>query len=414
MTSPELQKLLTPSMTVDVAYVTSSNTMRAKEDIVANTRFTKAFNSLNLGSDGVACDIPNKSLIGQMIVFMEFPELADNIFLPRGWGYSCIDRIESSIGGASPQIFNGESLLALAMLQCETNEKRDQLLRVAGDEVNGPNQGKNVACIHIPLPYSTIRYLGRKLPYDSSLINSPIRVTLYFKQANQLFSGSNAENAPSAFTRGFFQLRQFDFKDQSQSLKMTMSRDSSLFYSYPYFYVQSYAVAPFVGSSDRSSPVVVNLLGFRAGNLQSITLQLKEVETGTTAIKNLNQYEMMSNIVLDWNGQTLVRSDDNTEMIWCLESGLTECAFNNSVVPTTNLNAPFTSYPVKSFMPQLVLSQFNPVSQGNLLQSGYNVGSQTLVLSFTTPKDGAVYRLNVSYNYLATVLTKESNAEITF
>ena len=412
--SPELQKMLTLSSTVDVCYVTSTNTTRAKEDVVCNTRFQSAFPSLELGVSGITFNIANKSLVGQGIVYMELPELADNIYLPRGWGYGIIDRLEWSIGGSSIFSQSGESMIATVMTQCETSEKRDSLLRLAGDEVTGPGQGSNSAFIHIPLPYSTIRYLGRKLPYDSSLVNTNLRVILYLKQGSQIFSGSGVANAPTSLSRGFFQLRQFDFKDQSQSIKGEMIRDPSLYYSYPFFYGQSYPSPAFIGSVDRGAPCTINLVGFRAGNLQSITLQLKEIESGPETIKNLNQYEHMTNLELSWNGNTIIRSDEGAEGIWCLESGLTDCSFPNSVVPTSNLSAPFTSYPVKSHMPQLVLSQFNPVSQGNLLQSGYNVGSQTLVLSFNTPKNAQAYRLFCTYNYLATALTKESNCEITF
>lgn len=410
----EIQKMLSPGVSIDVAYSSNTNTFKAKEDVLANTRYQEPFNSLQLGSAGIGFQIANKSLVGQAIIYMELPELADNIYLNRGWGYSVIDRLEWSIGGSMVLSQNGDSVFATAMTQCETSEKRDALLRNAGDEVTGPNQGINRAVIHVPLPYSTIRYLGRKLPYDSSLVNQPLRVILYLKNREEIFSGSGYASAPSALTRGYFQLRQFNFKDQAQSLRNDMLADRELFYSYPFFYGQSYTSPPFVGSVDKSAPAVVNLVGFRSGNLQSIHLQLKEIHTGSETIKNNNQYEQITNIELTWNGQVIIRADDNTEAVWCLESGLTDCSVPNSVAPVSNEDAPYTTQPVKSFVHALVLSQFNPVSQDTLIQSGYNVGSQVLTVSFTTPKDAQAYVLNCTYNYLATVLTKDANAEVTF
>lgn len=412
---PELQKILHDSVTIDTVYANDTNILKAAGDVLANNRFVQQFNSLNLGSSGISLDIPNKSLCSQTICHMELPEITeDNIYLPRGWAYGMVGRIEWSLGGSMILSQTGETMFGCVMAQCETDHKRAEIVRLAGDEITGKNQGVPRATIHLPLPYSSLRYLGKKLPFDSSLLNQPLRVILYLRTADQLFSGSNVSGRPSALSRGFFQVRQLDFKDAAQGMRNSMIADPNRFYAYPFFYSQSYVSPGFLGSTDSSQPCTVNLVGFRSGNLQSLTLCLQEQHTGAQNIKNLLQFEKLEDIDLTFNGQIIFSAPRNTEGVWCYESGLTDCSFANSIAPLTNLNSPFTTYPVKSFLQTIVLSQFNSVTVDNLLQSGYNIGSQTLSLSFTTPKALQSYKLTVSYNYLCSALTKNSNCEIAF
>ena len=418
----DLQKQLLPGTILDTCYTAGSNLSKVKSDVIGNNRFRQGFQSLQLGSAGLQFLIPNRSLLSEMMIHMEIPSIPENCYLPRGWGLILLSRCDMAIGGSQTLTVTRTDLFQALFRQCETEEKRNSIMHMMGDEVTGPlsvTDGPVHAVVPLGILFSSLRYLGRKVPYDSSLVNAPIRIALYLASSEELYMGLNAALAPRSLSRGYLQIRQLDFKENSDSLRQLLIEDPVLTYSYPFFYSQNFTSPPFQGSTDASALVNVNLTGFRRGNLQSIVFMIQPTSynrrTDAAAMKNIFAFVRPTNITLIFNGQIVYEEAEDNDA-WTIGHSLAAAEVPSLLVDPANVpTAPYVVTPIQSNFTEILLAQFNEVSFSNLIQSGASYENQVLTLTFTTPEGSDVeYRLYASYNYQATVLTSGQNAEFNF
>lgn len=420
--SSDIQKSLLPGAVVDTAYTSGSNLTKAKSDLVGNNRFRQEFTSLGLGAAGIQFLIPNRSLLADSFIHMELNQIPEDCYLPRGWGLIAVNRIDMAVGGSQTLTLTREAIWQTIFRECETEEKRNAVMKMMGGEVTGPHlesEPRLHAIVPLTVFFSTIRYLGRHVPYDSSLVNAPIRIAIYLSPPEEIYMGANAALAPRALSRGYVQIRQLDFKQQDDSMRQLLISNPSVKYTYPFFYPQNFTSPPFRGSTEAASPCTVNLTGFRRGNLQSIVLQIQPTDftsrTDPTAIKNVLTNYKPENIQLVFNGQIVFEEvKDNDAWALCHSLAAAEVP-TLAVDPLNVLTAPYTEIPVKSNFTEILLSQFNEVSFSNLVQSGASYENQVLTVQFTTPDDANTeYRLYASYNYQASVVTQGQNASFVF
>ena len=411
----ELTRILNPGVPVSLAYQNASNTKVSTEDLMAQNRFTQNFTSLSLGSDGVSVNIPNQHIIDQCVVHMAFAKLPENVYLPRGWAIRLIEEVSVHIAGATPVRFTYREVFNQLMRDADTDAKRLQVLRLAGEEItDGPADDAPVAHLPLPLPWSCIRYMTEQVGFDTALVNQNIRIVLRLARADEIFSGSGVY--PTAMSRAYVQIRQLEFKDPSQEVvRSSMLSNPTALYSYHFNYPQPNQSPIFTGSADPNQPVTLTLQGFQSGNLKNIVFMLQDVAqvAAGTGARNPLYYVPMKQLEVTWNGQVLMRNDEeSTGGEWCLSESLAGvCCADYSVAPPTQTVSPFTTLPFKTCWSVQLMVPRDEACSTDLLQAGENMSNQTLTIRFNTPSSGQ-YRLFTTFNYGANAVIHRQNCQI--
>jgi len=414
--SAGLEKMLTPHMKKSMAYQDASNQVASAEQLQSTNRFQINFNSLQLGARGIQFSIPNNDVISDVVLTMGFQQLPVDVRLVRGWGMRMIENLTIYVAGASPYRMTHYEIFGQAMRECDTQAKRDQYMKMCGQEVSdGPNEPAPVCRIVLPLPWSSLRHSCEEhIGLDSALLSQPIRIVLDLATPSQMFYGSGVSSAPTSLNLGYMQVRQEVFKDSSEMvIREGLRRYAEKFYNYRFFYHQPFSSSEFDGATDPTAPRTVSLNGFRNANLQSITLLLEDQANQPS---NSLQYDKIQNLVLNYNGVDLFRANDGDSSPWCIVDSLSgKCAVGNEYVPNMTVTTPFTGGPTESEWTTVLMVPRDNKSFSGLIQSGLSVPNQTLVLTFTTPEGvNTKYRLHCTFSYSASYLINQQNAEIMY
>lgn len=391
----------------NIYYDHASAAYKAECDTIANTRYSQSFTALNIPGTAVL-QIPNMSIVDTIAAsfVINFPI---NVSAPRGWGYSLIDRIDYRIGSSYVLTLSGEQHFWDIMQKQETLEKKDQVMRLAGDQITAANASAR-ANIFIDVPISRVALENHKLPFDTKLLTQPIQIIVYFKNPSSVFGGTGT--LPTALSSGYFAVRQLDFKDPNHSMAEDLKIPGSK-YVYPFLYQQTQVPIPFT-TSTAVSGVQVALNGFRSGNLVGIglfpLLNSNYQPQGANAALNPLDTLRMEDIKLLFNGLVLYNMTDRMHDLMCLPNNLSvNYYYNSRLTGTTTAN--FASVPINSYYFIIDLSQYNGQRVEGSVQSGLEIGSNTLQLSFTTPEsNAAAATLFVVYYYTAGIKVSQGGS----
>ena len=115
------------------------------------------------------------------------------------WAYSAIKSINWTVGSTTVLSINGPQLLHLVLEQCETLEKREQLLNLAGRrEYDGSatlteaNVASSAATSDqkfyavLPLPWSSISSTNKLKPFPVHLMDQPIEMQIIFRAKDEI------------------------------------------------------------------------------------------------------------------------------------------------------------------------------------------------------------------------------------
>lgn len=382
-------------------------------DTVANTRFSQAFTSLNLGGSSIL-QIANMSIVDMIIMRLQIANIPADVSLPRGWGYSFINRIDYRIGSSITLTVNGPQHLQSVMAKTESVPKRDQVLRLGGDSVVAATALAE-ANVMLDVPISKLAMLCKKLPFDSKMLNLPVQIIVYFNTAAQVFGGTGV--LPQSFSLGEFILRQLDFKDVEHSISSDLRLNPMGQYVHPFTY-QQHQQAP-VTLATAVPGTSVNLTGFRYGNLNAIGLCVVpdtslNPTAPTTEAKNPSNFLRLENISLTFNGQIIYRCNGRSHDLIQMNNNLDSNFFQNNFI-TGNTTATFAQTAINSYFYYIDLSQYSCLREEGAIQSGIEVGSNVLQLSFTAPgNNGVAAQLFISYLYSAGIKVSSGGNQVDF
>lgn len=239
------------------------------EDVECGFYFGKYNTSLGsvLFNSSGTCSIPNASFLGSCLLSLTLPNTNANVYAARGWGYSMIHNIQYNFGSSnSPNLtIFGESLWQMVCAQGLTAEKRDELLRLGGEQINGATT-RPTAAIYLVLPWSNVS--GNKIPFDTNLLNQPIQITVTFKPGASVFGGTGTP--PTQFSSVRLITRMGDLTQKDLSVRMKMLATPGMYLGYPFIYTQGQPGISFTGAQYPNS-VSVQLTGFQWGDLLAIT-----------------------------------------------------------------------------------------------------------------------------------------------
>jgi hypothetical protein len=232
-----------------------------------------------------------------------------------GWLYKLIDRLEIVVSGNSSiqslQI-SGEALFLATMAECKSSDKRNALLR-ASPAFNLTGAGATVeGCIPIRTFFSSPELRGA-FPLDSSTLGSQVQVNISWKNSYDVISGStgNAITAPVAFAACYMRANQVELSEQFISHRM--AENSSLVYSIPSLYCQSFETTKVLTHGTETS---VDLTSIPSGMLQSILVSA--VPSSWNGLSTTLQYahpygiDFLNSRML-YNGQEILRYEHGVE-----------------------------------------------------------------------------------------------------
>jgi hypothetical protein len=380
-------------------------------------RYTVSLSQLNMGSSSQIL-IPNSSLLGKVFLHLELPPLVFNQTLTSNFGYKVVESISYIWGSSnvSQIIYSGATMWSSIAAQADTSEKLSELAKLAGTAQFSVTGEIPTADILLELPCSNACGLSQKKPYDTSMINSPIVLTITFKQSNTIYGGTAVP--PAAFTRATIVARQGDFTNKDQSLSMVLRKDPSLMYTYPFIHHQTFTPGNFTGSISSASPVTINLTGIINADLVSLSfycVQTSNLISSAGSSPNPFLTDSITNPVLSFNGLVMYSSPGSLWKLVNMDSSPGASYWNDSIItsiPGGGL-APYQATPVNSYILFIDFSRIRAQCFTDKMANVWRLGNNTLSLSFNTTTTNQ-YSAFLTYNYNGIIETSQSQTKIYF
>ncbi len=395
-------------------YSTSDTTVSSVESNTVIGRFSQSLTSLAFGSSSQII-IPNQDFIHQVFLTMRLPDLTANQSLTAGWGFSVIESIQYSIGQAnvSQLRLSGKSLLQCLMRECESQEKRSELLRLGGESLTAANTRPVEATIVLPLPWSAIA-AHQKKPFDTSILNNPIQLQIQLAStAAAIYGGTDP--LPTSLVSASVFCRQTVLADRANSIKWDLMKNPNMIYSYPFNHRQSPSSKFNLVSGSVNN---VELTEFLESDLLNILFSVQytedQVRTAAGITPNPTASMICTDIELLYNGQTVYKAPAQSarliNMLWDEGSSGAESAYIDRTV------SPFTSQQITNYTYQIPFADIKSmIYDGEFCNTG-RFSSQTMVLRFTPrnydPLDVSVHTCEAHFTYIYQAVAEVSNGVV--
>lgn len=384
----------------DIYYSQINSTVELSECTYNLGRFTTSLSQLTFGSTSQVI-IPNSSLVSGVFLFLEASPVVANQTLPLGWGYAMLQSVSYLFGSSNvSQIdLRQPAIFQTLMMECETAEKRSELLRLGGEQITAPTTYNPQATVFIPLPFSSFCGLKNKLPFDTTLLDNPIILQISLSRGDQVYGGSGV--IPTGLIRATCLLRQGDLSNKDQSLRPVLQNDPGLMYSYPFIHRQLANPIPITGSTDQNAPVSVTLQSIINADLVGLSIGVvatsKLTNVGAATCPNPFAYDRIGNILLQFNGLTMFSSPGELYRISNMISMPGSGSYHESVI-TDSAVAPFASNPYDAYVVFIDFARIRAACFDGHYQNVWRIGNNVLVLSFTTQTNGSYFIYPV-YHY---------------
>lgn len=330
--------------------------------------------------------VPNQSFLGDVFLYLELPATVANQTLCRGWGYACIRNISYLVGSSNVSLLSmsGQSMFQTIMLECETQEKKSEYLRLGGEVILTSGITPR-AQIQIPLPWSSACSIEAKKLIDTNVLNQPITIQIEFDNSDKIYGGSGAR--PTQFSRVECITRQGDLSNKALSLRNTLMSKPNLMLGYPFIHGQSFQPTKFT-VVDPANVASVTLQGFINADLIAISIGVISdtslYPTGNNSPSPLN-YVDLTDVRLLFNGQTVY--DCPGDMLKLAQARYSRggAGYVYNDVIAAGAVAPFTSDPVDTYIYCFDMSEHRAICFQNEFSNVPRIPNQVLELQFKVP-----------------------------
>lgn len=445
----------------DNVYQTNSNMLESVARVISNRSAKLSLPSKAFGNT-VQVNIPRGNmLVGHTSLNLKLKanQIPDGAYLPQNWVYDAIRYIEFQFGNSEKLRYEGKHLLIKNLADCESGEKKSVMQNVSGDKKTakpaGGNRTSYLGCATIYLPFSNMS-AARCMPFDNSILNSNIEITIELAPADQVFRYTLADAAavrptlPTDYADAYVSCKTLYMVDgSSDSIRELVSMRGNDKYSYGYIYPQTFQDSQDVDgiAASDNGRVSIELTRFLNASLQSMDIFVERVTLGNTVnipagapanapLSNSVQpsciYIPISNIELSYAGQPIYRADDTSGTLDNLSEYPTSTTFDVDTYNYVQATGPAelaVQGNTPSYWTHIQLSQYNERFFTNLVQSGVALNSNEVLLTFNTPELADLprfglgvgeitiqprYRVRAVYNYQAAVRTAKGETNLVF
>lgn len=294
-----------PRKPVSTIYVENSNNLSTLEDIQWCNDIEMSFPQQLLGTVNTFRFPRTYQFLGPIVFSFQvvWSNNANNGIKEDFLAYNVIKRIRWTVGGTETLTVEGHSLLPLILDQCETEEKKAELLDAAGTLIAGAsiqNITSHYAAV-IPCPWSSIEARGFNCikPLPLHMLSEPVELQIELRSRAEVI----IDPTPAVISN--LKLRFYYGKiGNPEQLK-------NVVYKWPFTSIFSHSF-----NVPNENRVSVDLNAFRRAELRQLRFH---VVTNTNLGNNLyNTGQKLRNIQLKFNGQVIWSQENDTDQIWDL------------------------------------------------------------------------------------------------
>lgn len=397
-------------------YYQEANSTASAVECTFNWSNAITLNSMTFSSN-TQVQLPIDQFMSSVVLHLRLPANSANQTLPRGWGYNFLQYIAWTMGASSTTqvVLQGPSIWQTIAAQCETEERRSEVFRCAGEEqlgipVNVPGQDPITyydAYVLLPLPFST-GCGAEKLPFDTTLLSNNITVQIGFNPAVSVYGGSDPV-AHAGFSSAELLLRQGKLTNQAASFRQTMIAFPEVDYRMPFTYAQQFQTN-FVGrrGSEGFQTSQVTLNSFANADLVGIALWAVRQEDAyptpnanplLSTSSNWDNTDYLQDFQVTFNGSVLFRFNGKQayRLTNMMSTDMGATGWNGSII-TPGSVAPYISTPKDMYMIYLDFARCRSACNPGHLFNVFRIPNQNLILNFNTSYSGN-YILQATYFY---------------
>jgi len=410
MSDSSVLSMSRPGACEDIYYYSGETSKKQCWATTQNTKYQQNFANMS-GGTSVFTLSPSNGVQDVIIVFktQPFPAgTAANVALPRGWGYSLINRVSFRYGGSSQFFISGDQLLQNALRRQPSRSTANDILTLGGNGVVGSIlETAQYALVVLTLPHSTPSGVGKAFPFPSDALTQQIQITCELNNVADMFtntSGSALNGAGSSLASAYFQVQQVMLNNQGDALARRVDMSTNA-YSYPCEFVQQKVTVPLVANNTQS----ITLTGFRSGEVKSIELWLVSSSATSGTAKNPLCWVLPDSVQLTYQGDIYSRYENRSSALWNLINGNKAPVVDN--LQTSTATPPVQSAQLTQWVSLPFAQTLMPEETNKVLVHGKAIQNGIVQLDIIPPQDGVAYNLNVSYVYNSTLLLSQGTAE---
>lgn len=415
------QALLRIGESRDLYYTDEKNALKQAIPTEVDTRYRQDFSNKSSGVSVLI--IPPNQGVRHAIIVLGYNAASINTqdgnrALERGWGYKAIKQISFRIGGSSQYFLSGAQLLARNLRLVRTQNQKDSLLSLGGNECKVAADFDVDQYAYVPVSVFSAPgedELGVPLPTD--LLSQQVQITCELNPPEAFWSGPIVAPGvlpPIAFDTAYFQIEQICMKDRGMGLANRVDMNTHL-YSMPLPTFDQTEVQIPLTSVASTQPVV--LTGFRAGEVKKLQLWLtrNDANGATSAADNSLLWYAPKSVKSYYAGLVYAQYETGSSRIWNLLDGTSPAATNQSAL--TVAGGAWTSAPVLSEYCELPFAQPSGSDyEADVLVHGKELTNGLMNLDIIVPDGGgaAGWTLHVVYVYNCTAVFSRGSCELSF
>lgn len=421
--------------------------------------YSVSFGPTSMGSTAQSLNFNKDSIVNHVLVEFELRELnetnlSNGMGLPEGWAWILCRRTVMQYSGSNALEIQGRDNFIRCMAECETKEKRAQLLALGGNRVyleGGQVVGADAdgvvrGAILIYLPHSSVSG-AKQIGFDCSQTNSAPIIRMDLRDASEMWTElKNLGDSAAVVTditpemkrvEGKFYVGETAMIDSINSRRDKVgpmgNAQSLMFFAYPNYWSKVVRLSSLPTSNLAvSQKQEVTVDSFLNGSLQYLILYVERLNGFETSIgggapadnrpkRNPLSLVRLTDIKVTYGGGNSVY-EAPTERIATLID-----AVNNPLDSTFSYNklsrsgavdtVTIADDPSTSYFYRIQISQFSELyKMFSLLQTGANLGSDVLKLSFkiidnfgSTIPGNIDYQVNVQQVYQTSMTVARGN-----
>ena len=423
----------------DLYYVTSDTARKQSIATLVDNRFQYGLTQLAQGSSTIILS-PDQG-ISDIILAVKLPAQGAGqavgggpcnyagLALPRGWGYSMLNRLSVRYAGSSQYFWTGTQVMLQNLREASNPVSRDQLFYLGGAALAGAAAGAGDfgtadnlwSYMYLNMPHCSPNGSSEKpKPLPSELLTMPVVITIELNNPSVVFSSALAlgsvAGAPSALEFGSVQIKQVHARDRGQL--MSPSADGSKGYSLPVIFYQNQIDIPL--NQDGNGVAQTTLTGLRAGDMTHIIAWLTDdADTNPNraapfVYQPFNFAQIYDPQIL-YNGTVYFTSRNEAARMWnCVSSDV------QSEVPGVALSLPGGGVvglgnPTQVTWLEVPFGQvMEQISATHTLVHGLPVSNAVINMTLTVPNPANSYTLHCCYVYNSALFLSRGNCEFVF
>jgi hypothetical protein len=416
---------------IDLYYADAENAKVQAIPVEYNTRYSQEFSNKAAGVSVFL--IPPGNGLRHVVIALGYNAATINTqtgsrALPRGWGYSAISQISFRIGGSSQFFLSGQQLLARNMRLCRTQNQRDAMLSLGGQECKVAADFDVDQYAYIPVSvWASPSDDGICLPLPADLLSQPVQITAQLAPTSAFWTGpipsfgGGDVAPPAAFDVANFTVEQFIMPDRAMSLANRVDLNT---HSYgmplPSFDQQVFQTR-LTTDATISQPVVLS--GFRAGEVTKLQVWLTKTTTSSSAVAtaalNPNLFYAPAEATVLYAGVIYAQYLNGSSKIWNLLDGTAPAAANQSALAVSG--GAFVSSGVLSQWAELPFAMPSGTDyEADVLRHGKQITNGIVNLQIKVPaleaSDSTTtgWLLNVAYVYNCTASFSKGSCDLVF